>query len=524
MYKVMLVDDEILVRERISKRIPWEELGYCLAAVCENGKEAIEFLQTEDVDLILTDICMPYVDGLGLAKYVYEEKKKAKVIILSGYDEFSYAKEALKYQALSYILKPVTAAELSEALAEAKAGLDERKAEGQAKSAYQDGLEILKWQLLLKLAAGKMTEEEWDIKCREYGIHFTGERYCAVSVFVGGSPEEGGMIQLIRQATAISQDILAFEGLPGNLTLFVKGDNNKQLREEARRVCQELAAYARRQGFCLNCFIGNCVAELSSTCISCQNAFSMQEFVYLEKGGGIYEWDSYQKHKWDVAQAFRNKEREQRMVLAVRSNLKDEVKRELQEFQAECREKWIAKSRAVIIIQGMIFAVVADVSQINLEEDGELLWKEQECLSALFQCSYLSEMAETVLGFFEDAVDAVNYNRADYGNRQAALALDYIQKNYADPELSLGALCQKYAISISYFSVVFKEYAGKTFIEALTEQRMSRAKELMESQPLKMYEIAEKCGYKDAGYFGVAFKKYYGMSPREYLKVCKKGT
>ena len=134
MYKVMLVDDEILVRERISKRIPWEELGYCLAAVCENGKEAIEFLQAEDVDLILTDICMPYVDGLGLAKYVYEEKKNAKVIILSGYDEFSYAKEALKYQALSYILKPVTAAELSEALAEAKANLDEQKAEGQAKS------------------------------------------------------------------------------------------------------------------------------------------------------------------------------------------------------------------------------------------------------------------------------------------------------------------------------------------------------------------------------------------------------
>ena len=82
MYQVMLVDDEILVRERISKRIPWESLGYRLAAVCENGKEAMEVLKEQEIDLVLTDICMPYIDGLELAKFIYNEKKSTKVVIL----------------------------------------------------------------------------------------------------------------------------------------------------------------------------------------------------------------------------------------------------------------------------------------------------------------------------------------------------------------------------------------------------------------------------------------------------------
>ena len=124
MYKVLLVDDEILIRERISQRIPWGSLGFELAGTCENGKEAICFMENEPVDLVLTDICMPYVDGLELAKYLYESRKSTKAVIITGYDEFEYAKRAVEYHVLSYVLKPVTAGELIEKLKEAKKILD----------------------------------------------------------------------------------------------------------------------------------------------------------------------------------------------------------------------------------------------------------------------------------------------------------------------------------------------------------------------------------------------------------------
>ena len=116
MYKVLLVDDEALIREAISENTKWNELGYELVGACKNGKEAIEKIKENPPDLLLTDICMPYVDGMDLTKFVYENYRDTKVVIISGYDEFEYAKNAVKYQVVEYILKPITALELSETL------------------------------------------------------------------------------------------------------------------------------------------------------------------------------------------------------------------------------------------------------------------------------------------------------------------------------------------------------------------------------------------------------------------------
>ncbi len=522
MYNVMLVDDEILVRERISKRIPWEELGYCLAAVCENGKEAIEALKTEDIDLVLTDICMPYADGLDVAKYVYEEKKGTKVILLSGYDEFSYAKQAVEYQALSYVLKPVTAAELVETLTEARGKLDERKEEDRVKSRYLGSLGFFKGQILMQLALGNLTEEVFQEKCKEYGIVFEGERYCAVAAYPKGQLPELALPEILEWVGSASADALAFEGADRNLVIFVRGCNNKRLSEEARKLCQELAGYVNQRfqrQFC--CFIGNCVPNLLEIDISYQKALGLKEFMYLEKETYLYEWEFFQKHKWDVRRGIMDKEREARIVLAVKSNLKNEIKNELDAIQRECQETWVAKNRAILLFQSLVFAVMASVSQANLEGEEALFQKEQECMMALFQCAYLTEMHEIAFRFLGEAADLMNDSRANYGERQAAMALAYIEKHYADPELSLASLCQKLAISVSYFSTAFKEYTGKTFVEALTEQRMGQARALLESQPLKMYEIANKCGYKDSNYFSATFKKWYGTTPREYVKSMK---
>lgn len=103
MYKVLLVDDEALIREAISENTRWKELGYELMGTCKNGREAIERLDQEEADLVLTDICMPYVDGMELTRYLYEKHKGVKVIIISGYDDFEYAKTAVKYQVMDYI-------------------------------------------------------------------------------------------------------------------------------------------------------------------------------------------------------------------------------------------------------------------------------------------------------------------------------------------------------------------------------------------------------------------------------------
>lgn len=163
--------------------------------------------------------------------------------------------------------------------------------------------------------------------------------------------------------------------------------------------------------------------------------------------------------------------------------------------------------------------------RLNIVDDAFLL-KEQEIISGLFGCTYISEMEKKVLEFFQMAVELMNSNRGNYGDHQAIAALEYINSHYGDCDLSLQEICEKLAISVSYFSSAFKNYTGMTFVEALTKKRMEKAMELMENTSLRTYEIAEKCGYSDANYFSNIFKRTTHMTPRDYVRtrMNRKGT
>ena len=114
--------------------------------------------------------------------------------------------------------------------------------------------------------------------------------------------------------------------------------------------------------------------------------------------------------------------------------------------------------------------------------------------------------------------DSLQDMNSSSGQRQAALAVDYIQNNYMDPDLSLNTICSYLNISTSYFSTIFKELTGETFTEVLIRTRMEKAKELLENTTLKNYEIAEKVGFSDPHYFGISFKKMTGKTPTEYAR------
>ena len=127
MYKVLLVDDEILVREAISENLKWNDLGYDLVGTCKNGNEAKQYIESNEVDVVLTDICMPGVDGIELSEYIYNNFPDISIIIFSGFAEFEYAQKAIKYNVEEYMLKPVTAAELSKTLTDVKSRRDKKR-------------------------------------------------------------------------------------------------------------------------------------------------------------------------------------------------------------------------------------------------------------------------------------------------------------------------------------------------------------------------------------------------------------
>ena len=186
MYRVLLVDDEALVREAISAKIRWEELGYELAGACKNGKEALEFIRQNPVDLLLTDICMPFMDGMELSRQVYTDFPQIHIVIFSGYNEFEYAKNAMKYRVEEYLLKPVTARELTDTLCSLKRKLDEERKEDESnrelQQEYRKNRSLVRAKALTNLVLGNKTMEEHRAELSEAGIELEAAAYEAASL------------------------------------------------------------------------------------------------------------------------------------------------------------------------------------------------------------------------------------------------------------------------------------------------------------------------------------------------------
>jgi two-component system response regulator YesN len=176
MYKVVFADDEILTREAIAENTPWEEAGFQLVGTAENGRDAIAVIEEQKPELLVTDICMPVMDGLELSGYVQTHYPDMKVMILSGYDEFEYAKKALKYGVSEYILKPITSAELKDELIRIREKLD-KDAEKRDRIAgirreYEENLPLLREHFLERLLNGKSRMMLFTMKWRKWGSVF----------------------------------------------------------------------------------------------------------------------------------------------------------------------------------------------------------------------------------------------------------------------------------------------------------------------------------------------------------------
>ena len=155
MYRILLVDDEILVRDAIKENIDWEGLGCELTGICENGQQAAEFVKQHPVDIVLTDILMPYMDGMELSHFLHDNYPDVVIVIFSGFGEFEYAKKAIQYNVSEYLLKPVTAMELTEVINKMKDKVDQRRKEKakmerltRASESYRKNAQIIRFKAI----------------------------------------------------------------------------------------------------------------------------------------------------------------------------------------------------------------------------------------------------------------------------------------------------------------------------------------------------------------------------------------
>lgn len=533
MFKVLLVDDEILTREAISKNIPWENQGFCLIGAAENGQDAIMQIETEQPDLVITDICMPYMDGLELSNYIYKNYPDTKVVILSGYDEFEYARQAVEYRVKEYILKPVTSLELKEVLKRIRQCLEEEAKEKahfeKLQLEYKRNMPVLRERFLRNLIEEKYSKHDIDEQMRKLNIHIRGQYYIVALIDLEDAsqfcllyPNSEGDLTHFTIAN-IANEIMegCEEGISvqlsdNRLALLFAAASEKALIKVALETCDHIMKtlwdYMKIE---VSISVGINVKELSALRDSYLNAKEAIEYKFLlDKQAYVYGKDieelkdrngHIQVNHWSS-----------RMELMIKLNQKVELEQAVSDLFEEIKNKCSVKEDIILYVQNIILSILIafEESESSITDYGQ----ERAMMKKLTECRYLSELKYDFFKLCTDIMNKITGQKDGEGRRLSIMAMDYIEKNYMDSNMSLNVVCSYLGVSISYFSMIFKNYTGETFVEALTRIRIHRSKKLMDTTDLRTYEIAERVGYNDPHYFSMIFKKITGKTPSEYTK------
>ncbi len=532
MYKVLLVDDEILVREAISAKIEWKELGFELAGDCENGKEAIEFLKETPVDVVLTDICMPYVDGMEVSKYIYENFPQTAIIIFSGYSDFEYAKQAIQYKAAEYILKPVTAKELTEVLVRIREKLDNERSKKEkidvlqkAYRTYTKNEALIISKALSRLIQGTQAIETSLAELKEFGIEVGGKSYRVVTMDIDVYSELYQTDEKLKKESAlmsfvvenISNEIvnnhhsgIAYRDSDSRVCMLLWSNSPREFRKEALEICREIQnAVYEAMKLTVSMGVGVYVDKLENLSKSYETAEEILKYRYTKGCGNVYDCESLiaSGNAMELEQDFKE------IGESVKERQKEELFEILEHVETWICHGYVIKEQAVSWLQQIMRIIHETVRRVN--ENFSL--QESDLLEVTEAKSFKTAM-EKVKSYANRGIKAMTESGQTSGERQAALAVDYLKENYSNPSLGLNDICDYLNISTSRFSSIFKEATGKTFIEVLNGIRMERAKQLLRETSMKNYEIAEKVGFSDPHYFSIAFKKMTGKTPKEYSR------
>lgn len=535
MYKILLVDDEILVRDAIRENIDWGKLDCELIGDCENGKQAVEFVKTHEVDIVLTDILMPYMDGMELSHFLHDNYPDVLIVIFSGFGEFEYAKKAIQYNVSEYMLKPVTAMELTRVIENMKEKLDSRKKEQrkmesltQVSQDYHKNANVIRSKALDCLVKCTREVQVSLDELERMGITFQAASY-RVAVFDIDTYSEMYQMDMDKQQESalmafvlfnVGDEIVVREKAgvvyqEGNnrVCIIFAGNRTKEFSENIHRICHEIQKKVKEViGLETSIGIGSWVRSPYELIYSYRLAAKAIDYRYLLGGNLLFDME---EKKTDNSIFLINDL--ETLTEAIKSGDRRLMEETLGQIETEIKSALVEKSYACIYLQQVIRAI-GNTCQSLSEEPEKIIAQREALLKAVTEQRMFSQAAALVEKYAQEVFDELQELNSSSGQRQGMLAMDYIQKNYMDPGLSLNSICSYLNISTSYFSTIFKEMTGETFIEVLTRVRMEKAKELLENTTMKNYEIAEKVGFSDPHYFGISFKKITGKTPTEYAR------
>lgn len=539
MYHILLVDDEILVRDAIRENIDWKGMDCELVGDCENGQQAAEFVKNHHVDIVLTDICMPYMDGMELSHFLHDNYPDIVIVIFSGFGEFEYAKKAIQYNVSEYMLKPITAMELRGVIEKMKEKVDQRRKEKKkletltrTSQDYRKNAHIIRSKAIEALVSCTRDIQESLDQLGEMGIVLDAPSY-RVAVFDMDLYSDIYQVDVEkRQESALMAFVLfnvtneivtrenagiAYQEGNNRVCILFMGNHSRDFSDKIMNICREIQQKVREViGIEVSAGIGGWVKSPTELLHSHNLAEKAIRYRYLLGGNLLIDMEEKRTDRRISLEDSLNS-----LTTALKTGNREGMNLALARMEKDIKDAMVEKTQACVCLQQIVRAEESCRESISSENE-ERADKRDDLIRQITEQKVFQRAIALVKEYVGEVFDELSQMNSSSGQRQAALAIDYIQNNYMDPDLSLNGICSYLNISTSYFSTIFKEMTGETFIEALSRTRMEKAKELLENTTLKNYEIAEKVGFSDPHYFGISFKKMTGKTPTEYAREKRK--
>lgn len=533
--KVFLVEDEMVIRRGIKNSIDWEKEGYIFCGEASDGELAYPMIIKEKPDILITDIRMPFMDGLELCKLVKEELPNIKILILSGYDEFDYAKEAIRLGVTEYLLKPISSGKLLEALNGVSESIRREKEDKDLVRKYMEEMrentEHEKQKFFEQMIAGNLSMADALETGKKYEMNLSTGMYNLLlfRFTLGEENRKSGELlgeaeYAIKKLTERLEYVFEFQRDVEGWAFLLMADNEEQMSERVKELSKDLEEIMKNYST-IAYFggIGQPVArlrELEESFREAERALAARFTMELNRIISVEDIRMAQNVDTldDIEiTSFGEIEKTRTMLEKFLNNgAEDEIDEFVDVYINELPEENLKSvlMRQYIIMDAYIvmmsFCEKIEGIEGEMQAQSEELKNSMKTIQTLEEIkNYIRMLLKKIIGV-RDTISGRRYSDI------IEIAKDQIRKTYMSDEISLNTIAAEVGMSPSYFSSIFSKEMGKTFVEYLTEIRMDRAKELLMCSSMKTSEIGYEVGYKDPHYFSYIFKKTQNCTPKEF--------
>lgn len=528
--KVLVVDDEYLIRNLLKLRINWADYAMEIAGEASSAKEALDLMDELLPDIIFTDICMPFMDGIEFSRLVVEKYPYVKIVIITGHDEFEYAKSGIKLGIFDFLLKPINAEEIKKVAKSLQEKIvQERFRENeyeQLKLRLEKGLPYVREKVLYELLQRDLDIDGIKEKLEYFkiGLNDKTDFFQTAAIEVGYSVERMEMrqedrillnircVDIIRSVFRDDNYVNVFFDYAGKIIILSNNDN-----VDMTECCEVIKTQVINKCKCnISIGIGNKLQGLRNICVSYKEADdALQYKVVIGKNQVVsYKDINFATNEESVANPHNN----DRLSFNMKAGLKEKT---LELIDQMLPESVYTRSNTMERIRLEVFDILLTCQRVLLELGiiaGDLWENNTQPYEDVSRMDNLPELKSYLKNMLSEIIDMINISNEKKTNGKIEQIRKYINSNIQRPDLSLTEIAKEFFISPSHLSRLFKQETAQTIVEYITKVRIERALKLLRDTDLKVYQIGELVGINDPHYFSILFKKNTGSSVNEFRK------